>query len=172
MPAADNPLTTLLENIKANLEDSTNHANLATAFKNKTKVYPVFGPWFTATPACVITPGLSLRSGEEGRKDLQQVDLHIIHAVLSAPEHYYSVLGTSSLEGILTLAEEIEKALNRPEPYTYSPYNAAPYTALNNVRGAYVLERGPVEIIELPLVQDKIFVKQIVKMEYTIEKGI
>ncbi len=174
MPATDSAVTTLLENIEATLTDSTNWSALASALGNNTNirsVAPPFRPIYAGkTPYVVITPGGQEKFHTTGRWDIQEVNLHIVHAVLSSPEQYYSVLGTASVEGILTIAEELEKALVRPHPYAVSPYNTGVYTSLPAVKSAKAVSLSEVEPVTLPFLED-VFIKQVLTVSYHVEKG-
>lgn len=170
---ADSALTTLLENIEATLTDATNWATLAGILTNSSKnkaVAPTFRPIYAAPPYVIITPGSQEKFQTEGRWDVQEVNLHIVHAVLSSPEQYYSVLGTATVEGILTIAEELEKAMVRPHPYSVSPYNSSPYTNLTAVKSAKAVSLSEIEPVTLPFLED-VFIKQVLTIQYHIEKG-
>jgi hypothetical protein len=172
---ADSDLTTLLENIEATFTDATNFATLAGILKNSSKnkaIAPIFRPIHAPVPYCVVTPGGSEKFHTEGRWDIQEINVHIVHAVLSSAQHYYSVLGTASTEGILTVAEEVEKALVRPNPYGHSPYLTAGgiYTTQTSVKNAKAVSLSELEPVTLPFLED-VFVKQVLTVQYRIEKG-
>ena len=174
--ATDSALTTLLEQISINLRDTTNFAGLA-GLKNNTSygsryVMAAFGPLKRRdhpTPYAVVTPGPCDKGGAEGRVDRQQVLVHLVHGIFHDPEHYYTTLGTGSVDGILTLAEEIEKALARPRPYGHSPYTASPYTAITNVTTGYALGWTAPEPADIET--NELFLVQTLTLEYVIEKG-
>lgn len=174
MPASDSTLTTLLENIEATFTDATNFAALAGALTHSTRtsnIAPVFVPMMQAVPYVVIVPGSKESTDNLGRRDIQTVEIHLVHGVLSSPEQYYTVVGTAALEGILTLCEEIEKALHRAGPYNHAPYNTAPYTSLTNVHSGFVSGWSAIELVTLPFVEN-IYAKQVLTVEYLIEKGL
>jgi hypothetical protein len=174
MPATDSSFTTLLENLEATFTDSTNFSAVAAALTHSTKtshVAPAFVPLMQATPYVVIVPGRKESTDNLGRRDTHQVELHLVHGVLSSPEHYYTVVGTAATEGILTLAEEIEQAVSRPEPFNHAPYNTAPYTALTNVHVGWCSGWSAVELAQLPLLEG-LYAKQTLTIEYVIEKGL
>lgn len=170
---ADSALTTLLENIEVNLRDTTNFPDLAplTHTASTTHVAPIFLPLHQATPYVVIIPGAAEIDQTEGRRDLQRVELHIVHGVISSPNHYYSVVGTASTAGILTLAEDIEAALVRPKPYGHAPYNTGSYTAQTNVHSGRALSRGKIEMTDVPFIEN-LYAVQVLTLEYWIEKGV
>lgn len=175
--ATDSVLTTLLEQISVNLRDTTNFAGLS-GLKNNASygtryVQVAFGPpknMGHPTPYAVITPGACQKRGAEGRQDQQQVLVHVVHGIFHDPHHYYTTLGTSSVDGILTLCEEIEKALVRPRPYAHSPYNTTPYTAITNVLTGYAVGWTQPEPADVE--SDTLFLTQVLTMEYLIEKGL
>lgn len=177
--ATDSVLTTLLENLSINLRDTTNFAGLA-GLKNNASygtryVQAAFGPLTGKqmghpTPYAVIVPGSCAKRGAEGRVDEQQVQIHVVHGIFHDPHHYYTTLGTATLDGVLTLCEEIEKALARPRPYGHSPYNTSPYTAQTNVVTGYAVGWTSPEPADLET--DSLYLTQVLTMEYRIEKGV
>ncbi len=169
---ADSILTTLLENIEVNLRDTTNFSDLAALSHTSATVHvaPVFLPLMLAPPYVVVVPGDAEIDQTESRRDLQQIEFHVVHGILSSDTQYFTTLGTASTAGILTLMEDIEAALVRPKPYGHAPYNTGSYTALNTVHSARALTRSKIDLTAAPFVEG-IFAKQVLTLEYWIEKG-
>ena len=115
---ADSTLTTLLENIRVNLNDTTNYKTLADALM----FVEICDEWFPLpkpSPYAVIVPG-SAGDAEQliaTRVWRQPVNVYIAMRQLQTPEGERSLLGTSAKEGLDTLGRETRSALARPSPY-------------------------------------------------------
>lgn len=163
--------TELLRNIEAELKNTQLHPELkAFKFSNKSRhVAPTFLPLFQPVPYFLIAPGPMVGSQDQHRTDVQTVNIHIVHGILSSPNHYHTVLGSSKDDGVIDLVEEVAKALWRPQPYTIAPYNVKPFTQLDGVRCTSVVSATEIELTVEPLVTD-VFVRQALSLEYVIEK--
>lgn len=166
---ADSVFTTLLENIQVDLaavSGLTNNTANTTRY-----VSAVFTPLHgEVVPYAVITPGPCGKEGADNRVDLQQVLIHVVHGIYSDPADYYTVLGTSSAAGLMTLMEAVEAALARSRPYNDGDHvTGSGYTTLPTVQTGYALgwtapQQAEVETPELYLVQT-------LTLEYRIGKG-
>jgi len=141
---------TLLANIKANLNDTTNHSEAYALFKGgRVRVLPVFIPLFSvAPPYAVIVPGGSVgdSSGVVEQIDLD-VSVYVVSGILEDPFDEAGVLGGASLDDLATLARVVRDALVRPQPYVGSPYDSSPYTELPQVVTCLHARTGVIEAI-------------------------
>ena len=181
--ATDSTLTTLLENIEVNLRDGTRHGSSSTdgdlaRLKNNNSygaryIVPAFVPLLGhPLPYAVIAPGAAGKSGAGDRVDQQQVLLHVVHGEYHDPQDYYSTLGDGSMDGILTLAEEIENALTRSRPYNDGIHVAANgYSTQTNVCACVTIGWTAPERVE-DIAEGPIFLVQTLTLEYRIEKGL
>ena len=173
--ATASALTTLLKNLEVNLKDTTNFTGLSQLkWSAKTQhIVAVFLPVYQGSvPFFQIAPGACAKANAVGRVDTQQVLVHVCWGIVSDPQGYYTLAGTAALDSIGTLMEEIEKALTRPEPYNHAPYNTGSYTAQTNVHAAYPVEWTPVQPLDFPGIEGRLFMVQTLTMEYHIEKGL
>jgi len=117
---ADGIVTTLLENIKETLGDTTNYAAIADALE-KVFVSGEFKLHPKASPYAVIVPGSPdpLDSGATVAMWWQPVNVHIVMRRLKTPKGERTLLGTDGTNGLETLAKDARQALCR-----HSPYNA------------------------------------------------
>lgn len=163
--------TTLLRNIEADLKNTRRTPALsAFKFSNKTRhVAPAFIPLLQPTPYFLITPGPVDKRQDVGRTDEINVNIHVVHAILSHHTHYYTLLGSDQDDGILLLLDVIEEALWRPQPYVGTTFGVLPYTALPGVRCTSVVSATEIELAEPPLVAD-LFVKEVISFRYLCEK--
>lgn len=163
--------TTLLRNIEADLKNTQRTPALkAFKFSNKTRhVAPAFIPLRQAIPYFLVTPGPVDKRQEVGRTDEINVNIHIVHAILSHYTHYYSILGSDKDDGLLLLADIVEETLWRPKPYIGTVFGVAPYTSLPGVRCTSVISATEIELSEPPLVAD-IYVRETLSFRYVCEK--
>lgn len=163
--------TQLLQNIEAELKNTQLHPELAEfKFSAKTRhVAPTFLPLLQPVPYFLITPGTMTGSQDQHRTDVQGVNIHIVHGILSHPNHYHTVLGSAKDEGVIDLVEHVAAALWRPKPYTQPPYNEKPFVQLDGVRCTSVVSASEIELTVEPLVTD-VFVRQVLSLEYMLEK--
>jgi hypothetical protein len=131
----DGLVTTLLENIKNNLEDTTNYSSIATPLG---VVFPsgefVLHP--KASPYAVIVPGTPepLDPGATVALWWQPVDVFLVMRRLKTKKGERSLLGTSSVNGLETLAKDTRQALSRESPYNNRvPSGYAGYTTQTGV---------------------------------------
>ena len=146
MPITDDLLTTLLENVKVNVQDAANFATL-TDFKRAVSIMPEFCLDCKATPNAVIVPG----EPEDEKATVsthtwwQPITVYITHREKNDPQREKRVVGLANTRGLNALAWEVRKALTRESPYNNGKPTATPtvgtYTAQTGVLRA-VWERN------------------------------
>ena len=128
-------LTTLLKNIKVNLNDGTNYAACAAAI-GKAEISPVFFLAGRASPVAYIVPGAG-RTTHSGlaTHTVRKVTIYVVTRRGITPTMTTALVGESSIEGIADVTEKVKQALDRPYPYATGRGlpSGASYTAQNSV---------------------------------------
>jgi hypothetical protein len=150
---ADGLVTTLLENIETNLGDTTNYSAIAT---------PLGVVWASgefvlhpkASPYAVIVPGAPepVESGPTVAMFWQPVDLFIVMRRLKTKKGERSLLGTSTVNGLETLAKDARQSLCRVSPYNHNVPSGSytTQTGVLNVRFDGQEYMGNVEEEDMP----------------------
>lgn len=140
-------LTILLNNIKLNLEDSTNFSTLTSKLKGA-DIAAAFFVMGRTTPWAVIMPGATSVEGDGLLCHHQQdVDIHVITRRNITPTGGTEIVGSASVTGIEEIVHDIRKALDRPEPYG-GRVPSGSYTTQTNVHSVQYTGCEAPEIVE------------------------
>ncbi len=141
-------LTTLLANIKANLEDSTNFSTLTTKLKGA-DITPVFFVTGRTTPWAVITPGAThVENDNLLCEHIQEVDVTVVTRRYQTQTCEVELVGNSTVTSIEEIVHEVRKALDRPSPYGDRKPTGASYTTQSNVPSVNYTGCDAPEIVE------------------------
>jgi len=128
---ADSLVTTLLENIRLNLRDSTTYTALG--YLKTVDVVSEFVLYAKNSPYAVI-----VAENPVDQQTLtgvlvwwQPVTVYIVNRRQKTPDGDRAMLGDASLPGLDTLAKDARQALCRPSPY--NPVPTVSYTTLTGV---------------------------------------
>jgi len=125
-------LSTLLRNIKANLEDSTNYAAVTSRVK-KVYITPVFYMPEKTTPCAVIVPGVGsvVDEGSYLTEISRVVSVYVATRLHAEPTGSKGLIGNiTAIEGLESICRRVRKALNRSDPYGAGKPSGATYTTM------------------------------------------
>jgi len=130
---ADGIVTTLLENIQINLQDSTNYSDIASALK-AVEIRGEFTLLEKQDTYAVIVPGEpdKLYDTYSFTSFWQPVTVYIVMRRLKSKTGDRTLLGTASVDGLDTIVKNARQALNRSSPY-YNDKPSSSYTEQTGV---------------------------------------
>jgi hypothetical protein len=128
-------VTTLLKNIKANLNDSTNYATVAANLKNvfisdDLLILPKQTPYADIVPG---TPDEDENQPVTCTLFWQPVFVYVVIRRDKTMTGEAQIVGVGSRDGLDTVAKDVRQALNRPSPYNDAQPSGASYTTQTGV---------------------------------------